>query len=380
MRYSAHSQYSGIITGKCVMKKYLLLKGIVVSACVLGIMLIFTASFGQGDGWKQFESRVFQLAERVVQSMLHGNMAENDLPGLAEEIERLEMEFARQAPQCPSQKACEGLQHIILKTKDVIGMTSGGISSLQEGKSLAALRQALHNYKSSGGYQGGQASRPASQPASATSSGGKLDFAVGVVHQKGGKGKPIELKNQGVMHSGDHYKIIFMSSQPCYVYVFQTDESNIYGLFPLQNFRGVSVNLSNPIQPKQKVVVPAQDKSFVLDNRPGLEQIYIMVLRERDHELEQQYQHVLYTQNANDPQATQVAQANMMRSINSKGIAGVVQDEGSAQQAGATAQPKQESRVAQVSYQADNGQTFPAVIQRLQTCTDCVRVITFTHQ
>ncbi len=362
--------------------KHLRQKAMFVCVCILGTMLIVTATSVQGRGWKQFEAQVFEMAEIVVQGMIQGNVTEHEIIMQSEDIDRLDREFSRYAAQCPTQQACEGLRHILRKMKDVVGMLSGGISSLEEGKSLSSLRQAVHNYKSSGGYQGGQSAQKVttSQSQQPAKPAQKLNFAVGVLYQKGGKGKPIELKNEGAMQSGDHYKIIFAASQPCYVYIFQLDKSNIYGVFPLQNFQGTPVvNLENPIQAGKKYFVPAQDKSFILDERPGAEQIYIMVLRQRDVELEKQYQEVLYAQNKNDHHYMQATQAKMMRTIHKKGIAGIAQDQGTSQNT--APQPAQQGGTAsQVSYQGDDGQKFSAVLQRLQECENCVRVITFTHQ
>jgi len=93
-----------------------------------------------------------------------------------------------------------------------------------------------------------------------------------------------------MLKSGDHYKIVFRTEQDCYVHIFQLDSTKqIFRLFPMNAFKGVAVNQSNPVKGGQTYTLPADDKAFVLDNMTGAERIYLIASRNRNHKAEKLY-------------------------------------------------------------------------------------------
>lgn len=95
------------------------------------------------------------------------------------------------------------------------------------------------------------------------------------------------LTNNSTLYSGDDYKIIFTPSETSYVYIFQRDSSEyIYRLFPMKNFKGVSVNSFNPVQSGITYWVPGEDKSFYLDEQIGKETIYFLVTQQPEAEFD----------------------------------------------------------------------------------------------
>jgi len=130
-----------------------------------------------------------------------------------------------------------------------------------------------------------------------------LFFRINYVYRSRGKGSFEVLKNGSALHSGDHYKIIFTPNQDCYVYIFQIDSANkVYSLFPMEKFGKLTLNNVNPLQAGQTYYIPAEGKSFILDDQVGTEHIYFLASFQRDLELEAQYQRAFEAQpNPNRP-------------------------------------------------------------------------------
>lgn len=106
-------------------------------------------------------------------------------------------------------------------------------------------------------------------------------------YRTGGQGPARPLKDGSVLRSGDSYKISVKPDMDCYLYVFQADSSGqLFQLFPLDTFNGVPLHIYNPLARKKQYIIPAPDKSFVLDNRAGRERIYIIASVDRNPELE----------------------------------------------------------------------------------------------
>jgi hypothetical protein len=194
----------------------------------------------------------------------------------------------------------------------------------------------------------------------------QLQIKIVYGYRPGGRGKPQPLTNGGTMHTGDHYKIIFQPLENYYVYIFQSDSSGkIYGLFPLKNFRGVAVDLRNPVQAGKTYFVPAEDKSFALDDQRGLEQIYFLAFRQPDQQLEQLYQKVVEAQNRNTSGQIQAIRTQFLNKVEEKGPAVIVNDP---------------TETGKVTWQED-GQLFSVLRQRLEgMCDGCVNVLRFIHQ
>lgn len=192
-----------------------------------------------------------------------------------------------------------------------------------------------------------------------------LGFQINYVYQPGGTGAFQLLADGGVLRSGDRYKIIFTPSEACYVYLFQTDSSGkMFGLFPLEHFKDVSVQLFNPVKAGKTVYVPAEGKSFELDTQRGKEKFYFLAFRTRDETFEDEYQAVITAQNQNKPDQLQAAQQKFHQTLERKGLARIVADQ----------------RTEPVTWQ-ENGQNNSVLRQRLDgMCNGCIQTLTFTHQ
>ena len=83
-----------------------------------------------------------------------------------------------------------------------------------------------------------------------------------------------------------------------YVYIFQIDSANkIARLFPPKDYADANSDNHNPVRLGQKYVVPAQNRSFQLDDQVGRETIYFIIRTERDPMLETQYEALILAQN-----------------------------------------------------------------------------------
>jgi len=94
-----------------------------------------------------------------------------------------------------------------------------------------------------------------------------------------------DLINGSVLKDGDHYKIVFTPQSNGYIYIFQTDSAGkVYQLFPLKN---ATIHQTNPVQANKTYFLPAEKKSFYLDQQQGEEKIYFIASSQADPELEQ---------------------------------------------------------------------------------------------
>lgn len=199
-------------------------------------------------------------------------------------------------------------------------------------------------------------------------SGDYLLFKINYVYRPGGKGPFKTLENGSVLRSGDHYKIIFTPSQDCYVYIFQVDgASMIYSLFPMERFGGIMVNNFNPVQAGKTYYLPAEKKSFVLDQQTGTEHLYFLTSRQRDMELEQQYQQAVEAQQKRQDLEKQLQQIDQLLKLamETKGVANVVSDP---------------AETESTTWE-ESGQTFSVLQQRLENmCDGCVHALQFIHE
>ncbi len=94
-----------------------------------------------------------------------------------------------------------------------------------------------------------------------------------------------DLINGSVLKDGDHYKIVFTPQSNGFIYIFQTDSAGkVYQLFPLKN---ATIHQTNPVQANKTYFLPAEKKSFYLDQQQGEEKIYFIASSQADPELEQ---------------------------------------------------------------------------------------------
>jgi len=172
------------------------------------------------------------------------------------------------------------------------------------------------------------------------------------------------LTNEAVLHSGDYYKIVFTPTETTYLYIFQKGSSgNIFRLFPMKSFKGVTVNNQNPVQANAEYYIPAKDKSFYLDSKTGKESIYVIVARQRDNVLEDQYQQVLMARQEQNQEKLELAQTTLNRAIKMRDIGGIAED---------PTEPK-------LNW-TESGQQFSTVLARLTSCDGCVSPLTFWHR
>ena len=87
------------------------------------------------------------------------------------------------------------------------------------------------------------------------------------------------LGNGDAMSSADNYRLLFMSEEPAYFYVFQVDSrGKLDWLFP-KNELSYSFG-SNPVTPNQWVRLPDGNTAFQLDDTIGIEHIYVVATSE----------------------------------------------------------------------------------------------------
>lgn len=202
---------------------------------------------------------------------------------------------------------------------------------------------------------------PAAQP------GGFLFFKINHVYREQGKGSFQALEEGSTLRSGDHYKIIFTPNQDCFVYIFQVDSANmVYSLFPMEQFGTLTLNNVNPLKAGETYYIPAEGKSFVLDDQTGTERIYFLAAFERDTDLEAEYRRTVEAQKRRtlDDQLAQIDKLlNYAGELN--GEAHIV------------AEPDG----AETTTWQEDGETFSVLQHRLENmCDGCVHVLTFTHQ
>jgi hypothetical protein len=189
-----------------------------------------------------------------------------------------------------------------------------------------------------------------------------LNIDVNYVYRSSGKGKAVTLGNGAVLQSGDTYKLQFTPKQFSYIYVFQVDSSGkIQQLFPMSEFKGMKLGNENPVLPNKTYQIPAQDKSFRLDNQTGTEKIYFLATRGQDVFFEAQYGAVLRAQKQGNGEQLEMAQ--LEKSIEQKGFSDIERD------------PDETIDVDM------NGEKFSLLINRLQgACNGCVHKLTFEHK
>ncbi|GAK61267.1 secreted protein [Candidatus Vecturithrix granuli] len=198
-----------------------------------------------------------------------------------------------------------------------------------------------------------------------------LWFSISYVYRAGGQGNFGPLREGSVLHSGDHYKFIFTPTEDCYIYIFQIDSAQkIYQLFPMERFGEVVVNNFNPVQAGATYYLPAESKSFMLDEQTGTETIYFLASRQRDVALEEQYQQYWQTLQQPQPQGDslqeQLEQLDQLLNyaMEVKGKARIIA----------------RTKDAVTTWQ-EAGQAFSVLQQQLDNmCDGCVYVIRFEHR
>ena len=249
------------------------------------------------------------------------------------------------------------MQTLIQGSQELIRRNPGRILSREDGKKLIFLRQMIA-YRASPGQEQAALDKELQAPE-------PLDFSIAYLYRPQNELHFESLKNGDIMHSGDFYKIIFQAAENCVVYIFQSDASGkIYGLFPLDGFRGTSVKQSNPVRAERIYFVPAQDQSFRLDAQTGAEHIYFLAFEKAQPELEALYHDIIEAQERDEPQKMQEMQRRFLVHIESKGPAVVVSD----------------PQLAELSFRGDRGKLYSVLRQRLEgMCDGCVNTLHIKH-
>jgi hypothetical protein len=95
-------------------------------------------------------------------------------------------------------------------------------------------------------------------------------FQVNYLYRPAGQADFQKITDGSELHSGDYYKIWFTPQEDSYVYIFQLDSSRtIHRLFPMESFKGVAVNQTNPVKAGRQYQLPAATQSFRLDHQVG---------------------------------------------------------------------------------------------------------------
>jgi hypothetical protein len=192
-----------------------------------------------------------------------------------------------------------------------------------------------------------------------------LSFYINYVFRSGGKGELKTITNGAVLRSGDHYKAIFIPDKRCHVYIFQVDISGqIFQLFPMKSFDGISLNNLNPVKKDQTYIIPSPDKAFVLDNRVGTERIYFIASPKRNAELEELYGALKGAVQHKNASQIEDNRNKLDRYFKRRGMYTITPSD----------------KALKIPWKKD-GDAFTVIGQRLENlCRGCVHIIEFYHQ
>jgi hypothetical protein len=108
----------------------------------------------------------------------------------------------------------------------------------------------------------------------------KLAFQVNYIYRSAGQDGFEPLDDGDMLHSGDHYRIIFIPGQECHVYIYQVDSAgHAFQLFPVVGLDTERVIASNPVRAGKIYILPAPYKAYLLDDQTGTEKIYFLAFR-----------------------------------------------------------------------------------------------------
>ena len=202
----------------------------------------------------------------------------------------------------------------------------------------------------------------------AQSAANPADFKISYVYRAGGEGDFKAFNNDSMLRSGDHYKLMFEPTDNSYVYIFQIDSAHkIFRLFPTGDFKDAAKANKNPAQKGLKYFVPAEHKSFQLDQQLGKETIYFVVTRKPDVMLEGKYKMMLAQQQTRNFTERSLARQQWHNAMKLRGAEPELVDDVT------------KSRSPMVW--KEQGQQFSVVPQYLKNiCEGCVHIVTFQHR
>jgi hypothetical protein len=336
------------------MKQTILKFALIFILCLMPALQ--TQAAWQGYAWIVIKELAIDTAIDTVQDLFKESVKPEEVAKLRQRIIDVEAKLVASEKQgdYPSIEELNTVKQLVANLKNMVHTMGQRLDSVETRlakveKDIVSLRQALLTLPDKG------VRSIKNEP---------LDFKINTVYRTGGKGNVKQLTNGGVLHSGDYYKIIFTPTEDCYVYIFQLDSANkLFRLFPMSSFGGVTVNNFNPIKGGKTYHIPAQDKSFELDEQKGTETIYFIATRQNDVVLESQYQALQEAQQ--NPNRLQLIQHQTTQTMYAKkGLSAIKSDP-----AGST-----------TTWQED-GQQFSVLQRSLQDmCNGCVNILTFQHR
>jgi len=336
------------------MKQTILKFALILTLCFMPALQ--TQAAWQGIAWNVVKELAIDTAIDAVQDLFKESVKPEEVAKLRQRIAEVEAKLAVSENQgnYPSIEELNTVKQLVANLKNMVHTLGQRLDSVETRlakveKDIVSLRQALLNLPKKGVR---------------IIKNDPLDFKINYVYRAGGKGNVQQLTNGGALHSGDYYKIIFTPTEDCYVYIFQLDSANkLFRLFPMDSFGGVIINNFNPVKGDKTYHIPAQDKSFELDEQKGPETIYFIATRQKDVVLENQYQALQDAQQ--NPIRLQLIQNQTTQTIHAKkGLNAIKSDP-----AGST-----------TTWQED-GQQFSVLQRSLQDmCNGCVNILTFQHQ
>ena len=326
--------------------KYLIISTLLIS---LTFTLKTAEATWQVVAWNVFKEIAIDTAIDVVQNFFRDDVTPEEVAALDKRVAELEVQLLDYEKKPELTDEFKTVQQMISGLNSMVNSMAKRLSAVEDRvdkleTELAQVRQTL--------LQLSQVDKGLSQNAA-------LDFQINYVYRSGGKGNYKPINNGSVLHSGDYYKIIFTPVEDCYVYIFQVDSANkLYQLFPMKSFGGVILNNFNPVKAGKTYYIPAEYKSFELDDVTGTETIYFVASKTKDVVLEQQS--IL-----NDIAKTQQAQVQLIRTLRkSKGIKAI-----------------QDDVAGSKTVWQEQGQKFSVLQRHLDDlCNGCVNILTFEHQ
>jgi len=157
-------------------------------------------------------------------------------------------------------------------------------------------------------------------------------FEINYLYRASGNGEFKPFSNGSILHSGDHYKLIFEPIINGYVYIFQIDSAHkIVRLFPPDDFIFAATENRNPVVKGQRYFIPARNKSFKLNQQVGEESIYLVITPTPDAKLEALYEKMQARGNVDEssPESLRTQWHNTMIKLRAPEIELVDDDQGS---------------------------------------------------
>ncbi len=328
----------------------------------LFITPIVAQSAWQVVAWNVIKEVAIDTAIDAVQDLFKEQITPEEIAAIHKRVADLEKQLitAEQQKTYPSIAEFNAVKKLVANINNIVNKLEKRLSAVENRldkveQDVAAMRTTLLNIQKNDSITSIQATPTET-----------LDFSINYVYRSAGKGAFKPLNDGDSLQSGDYYKIIFTPTEDCYVYIFQVDSANqLFRLFPMESFGSVVVNNFNSVKAGETYYIPAQDKSFELDEQIGTEAIYFIASKQLDAILETQYNALLVAQKNNSTIWAEQLQTQMVSLVawNSKGVSAIKQDE-----------------IKTTSWK-ENNQTFSVLQQNLENmCNGCADILTFEHR